>query len=57
MRLPLDFASRKTTRIYQLAKTLSLENRGLALSPDRRALLFTQLDASSADLMLLENFR
>ena len=52
-----DFTSRKTTRIYQLARTLSLSARGLALSPDRRALLFTQLDASGSDLMLLENFR
>jgi dipeptidyl aminopeptidase/acylaminoacyl peptidase len=52
-----DFTSRKTTRIYQLAMTLSLSARGLALSPDRHALLFTQLDASGADLMLLEHFR
>jgi hypothetical protein len=52
-----DFTSRKTTRIYQLARMLSLSARGLALSPDRHALLFTQLDASGADLMLLEHFR
>ena len=52
-----DFDSRKTTRIYQLARTLPLETRGLALSPDRRALLFNQTDAGGADLMLLENFR
>ena len=52
-----DFANRGTTRIAQLAKTLPLRSRGLALSPDRGALLFTQLDASGADLMLLENFR
>lgn len=52
-----DFASRNTTRSYRLAKTLPLASRALALSPDRRALLFTQLDSSSSDLMLLENFR
>jgi hypothetical protein len=32
-------------------------NRGLALAPDERALLYVQDDGSSSDLMLLENFR
>ena len=52
-----DFATRQTTRVAQLAKPPSPTSRSLALSPDGRIFLFTQLDASGSDLMLLENFR
>jgi hypothetical protein len=52
-----EFASRKAVRVVPLAKSPTSGNPGLALSPDGRSLLFTQLDASGADLMLLENFR
>jgi Tol biopolymer transport system component len=52
-----DFASRQTTRVAQLAKPPSPTSRSLALSPDGRTFLFTQLDADGSDLMLLENFR
>ena len=52
-----NFASRETTRVAQLAKQPLRGSRGLSLSPDGRALLFTQLDAEGSDLMLLENFR
>jgi Tol biopolymer transport system component len=52
-----EFASRKRVRVAPLAKSPTSGNPGLALSPDGRSLLFTQLDASGADLMLLENFR
>jgi hypothetical protein len=30
---------------------------GLALSPDRRWFLYTQIDTSDTDIMLVENFR
>ena len=30
---------------------------GLAVSPDRRSILYSQLEQSSASLMLVENFR
>jgi eukaryotic-like serine/threonine-protein kinase len=52
-----DFATRQTTRVAQLAKPPAPTSRSLALSPDGRTFLFTQLDASGSDLMLLENFR
>jgi Tol biopolymer transport system component len=52
-----EFETRKTVRVAPLAKPPSIGNPGLALSPDGRSLLFTQLDASGADLMLLQNFR
>jgi len=52
-----EFASRQTVRVAPLAKSPASGDGGLALSPDRRSLLFTQIDASGADLVLLENFR
>ena len=33
------------------------ENPGLAVSPDDRTILYTQLDASNSDIILAENFR
>ena len=30
---------------------------GFAVSPDRRWILYTQIDQSSSDIMLMENFR
>jgi eukaryotic-like serine/threonine-protein kinase len=52
-----SFTTRKTARIAPLAKSPTSGTPALALSPDGRSLLFTQLDASGSDLMLLENFR
>jgi hypothetical protein len=52
-----DFASQETTRVVQLDKPLGYFARSLALSPDGRWLLFSQVDMSGSDLMLLENFR
>jgi hypothetical protein len=50
----LDFATGRLTSLYKLAKPVDL---GLAVSPDRRYLLFAQNDFSGSDLMLVEGFR
>jgi hypothetical protein len=50
----LDARTGATTEILKVAKPVDL---GLALSPDGRRLLFTQVDYSGQDLMLVENFR
>jgi Tol biopolymer transport system component len=52
-----EFATRRTTRVALLARPPGAYVRGLALSPDERALLYVQWDGSGSDLMLLENFR
>jgi len=52
-----NFATGKLTPVATLDKPLSRSDPGLTLSPDRRWLLFTQMDQSGSDIMLAENFR
>jgi Tol biopolymer transport system component/DNA-binding winged helix-turn-helix (wHTH) protein len=49
-----NFATRKVAPIAKLEKTPFV---GLALSPDNRWLLYTQVDQDGSDIMLIENFR
>jgi Tol biopolymer transport system component len=49
-----DFATGKTKLVVQTAKPSEL---GLAISPDKRWILFTQIEHLGSDLMLVENFR
>jgi Tol biopolymer transport system component len=48
-----EFASGKTRKNLKVERGLS----GLAVSPDGRAILYSQLDDSGSDLMLVENFK
>ena len=50
----LNFATGTATQIVKVEKPLEL---GLTVSPDGRTLLYTQVDSSGRDLMLVENFR
>jgi ABC-type glycerol-3-phosphate transport system substrate-binding protein len=50
----LSFATGMATPILQVQKPLDL---GLAVSPDGRTLLYTQIDSSARNLTLVENFR
>jgi eukaryotic-like serine/threonine-protein kinase len=50
----LNFATGATTEILKIDKPVDL---GLAISPEGRSLLFTQVDYVGQDLMLVENFR
>ena len=50
----LDARTGAASEILKITKPVDL---GLALSPDGRTFLFTQLDYSGQDLMLVENFR
>jgi hypothetical protein len=51
------FSTGTITPIVALAKDASPHNSGLALSPDGRWLLYTQMDRAGSDTMLIENFR
>jgi len=46
-----------TGKVVEIARTLRPPGDGLSLSPDGRYLLYSQIDHSSADLTLLEEFR
>ncbi len=45
------------TRALKPVATVSIWSYGLAISPDRRSILYSQLDQAGSDLMLVENFR
>ena len=49
-----DFASRSTRPVYRTERPVG---PGLTLAPDGRRILFTQLDRTGSDLMLVENYR
>jgi Tol biopolymer transport system component/DNA-binding winged helix-turn-helix (wHTH) protein len=49
-----DFATRHIREIFRADKDLA---EGLSVSPDRRYMLFSQIDESNSDIMLVNNFR
>ena len=51
-----DFATGRATTIHSLPPGVGVYP-GLTVSPDGRSILYTQLDQSQSDLMLVENFR
>jgi len=48
-----NFATGATTQIVKVTKMLDL---GLGVSPDGRTLLYSQVDHTGSNLMLVENF-
>jgi hypothetical protein len=52
-----DITARRTTRMFDLENRAALEAPGLAVSPDKKTMLYTQLDALNSDIILVENFR
>jgi hypothetical protein len=53
-----NFQSRQVTQVGTVENTVSWKNPpGFALSPDSRWLLYSSLESTDADLMLLDNFR
>jgi Tol biopolymer transport system component/DNA-binding winged helix-turn-helix (wHTH) protein len=49
-----DFATRQTRQIFKADKDLA---EGMSISPDGRYMLYSQIDESNADIMLVNNFR
>jgi Tol biopolymer transport system component len=52
-----SFATRRVTQVAVMEKDPALGNPGLAVSPDGRWILYTQMDQSGNDIMLVENFQ
>ena len=53
----LDVNTSHTTRVFDLENRPATQAPGLAVSSTNGTILYTQLDALSRDLMLVENFR
>jgi Tol biopolymer transport system component/DNA-binding winged helix-turn-helix (wHTH) protein len=52
-----DFATRQVSDVWTMDKPAVTSDGGLAVSPDGHWLLFTQLDNSGSDIMLVNDFR
>jgi len=53
-----NFQTRQVTEVGRIEKTVRWSNTpGFTISPDSRWLLYSSLESTDADLMLLDNFR
>jgi len=52
-----DTASLRVSRVFDLENRPARRAPGLAVSPDKKTILYTQLDALNNDVILVENFR
>ena len=52
-----DISTHRITRMFDLKNRPARQNPALAVSPDRRTILYTQLDATYSDIFLVENFQ
>ena len=53
----IQFLSFATGKVNMVARMSAPPAKGLSVSPDGRSILYTQLDESGCDLMLVENFK
>jgi hypothetical protein len=51
-----DFGTRRVSQVVDLDKKPIEHEPGIAISPDGRWLLYTQVDSRGGDIMLVENF-
>jgi Tol biopolymer transport system component/DNA-binding winged helix-turn-helix (wHTH) protein len=52
-----NIATHHTTRVFDLENRPAREAPGLAVSPDRQTILYTQINALNNDIILVENFQ
>jgi Tol biopolymer transport system component len=52
-----DTARHRTARVFDLENRPAWGAPGLAISPDKKTILYSQLDVLSSDIILVENFR
>jgi Tol biopolymer transport system component/DNA-binding winged helix-turn-helix (wHTH) protein len=53
----LDIDTHRTTRVFDLENRPAWGAPGLAISSDKKTILYTQLDALNSEIILVENFR
>lgn len=52
-----DITTLRSTRVFDLVNRPPWGAPGLAISPDKKTILYTQMDALNSDIILVENFR
>jgi hypothetical protein len=52
-----NLKSHRTTRAFGLDNPPAREAPGLAVSPDQKTILYTQMDVLTSDVILVDNFR
>ena len=52
-----SFATGRVTQVAMLERPIPRGIQRISVSPDGRWLLYTQIDQSGGDIMLMENFR
>ena len=52
-----DITTHRSTPLFDLESGPGKDVAGLAISPDKGTILYTQLDGSSSEIILVENFR
>jgi hypothetical protein len=52
-----SFGTRKVTKVVEVDSLPPPWDPGFAVSPDEKRIIFSQVDRSAIDLMLVENFR
>ncbi|MBZ5653041.1 MAG: winged helix-turn-helix domain-containing protein [Acidobacteriia bacterium] len=52
-----DIATHRITRVFDLESAPARRAPGLAVSSDKRTILYTQLDALNSDIILVDNFQ
>jgi Tol biopolymer transport system component/DNA-binding winged helix-turn-helix (wHTH) protein len=52
-----NLTTHRTTRVFDLENRPAKFAPGLAVSPDKKMILYTQLDALNSDIILVENFQ
>ena len=52
-----DLKTHRTTHLFSLENRPARQAPGLAISPNKKTILYTQLDATYSDIFLVENFQ
>jgi Tol biopolymer transport system component/DNA-binding winged helix-turn-helix (wHTH) protein len=52
-----DVTTHRISRLFDLENRPARDDPGLAVAPDKKTILYTQLDALSTEVILLENFQ
>jgi len=52
-----NITTHRTTRVFDLENPPARLASGLAVSPDKKTILCTQMDSLNSDIILVENFR